>query len=90
MEISKVIFNYNINNSYFYRVIVGISEETETCHIVKATLEAVCYQTRDILDAMNKDYGSYLSILQVSISYIFSIQKHFIRSPQLFNSFKNQ
>ncbi|CAH1107222.1 unnamed protein product [Psylliodes chrysocephalus] len=46
-------------------VIVGISEDTEACHIVRATLEAVCYQTRDILEAMNNDYGSTLSILQV-------------------------
>ncbi|XP_072376457.1 glycerol kinase 3 [Diabrotica undecimpunctata] len=46
-------------------VIVGISEDTESSHIVKATLEAVCYQTRDILEAMNNDYGSPLSVLQV-------------------------
>ncbi|XP_023015333.1 glycerol kinase 1 [Leptinotarsa decemlineata] len=46
-------------------VIVGISEDTEACHIVRATLEAVCYQTRDILEAMNSDYGSALSSLQV-------------------------
>ncbi|XP_056631331.1 glycerol kinase [Diorhabda sublineata] len=46
-------------------VIVGISEDTESCHIVKATLEAVCFQTRDILEAMNNDYGSPLSVLQV-------------------------
>lgn len=46
-------------------VIVGISEDTESCHIVKATLEAVCFQTRDILEAMNNDYGSPLSVLKV-------------------------
>ncbi|CAG9863789.1 unnamed protein product [Phyllotreta striolata] len=46
-------------------VIVGISEDTESCHLVKATLEAVCYQTRDILEAMNSDYGSTLTCLQV-------------------------
>ncbi|KAG5896781.1 hypothetical protein JTB14_008357 [Gonioctena quinquepunctata] len=46
-------------------VIVGISEDTEACHIVRATLEAVCFQTRDILEAMNNDYGSKLNNLQV-------------------------
>ncbi|CAG9764083.1 unnamed protein product [Ceutorhynchus assimilis] len=46
-------------------VIIGISEDTEGCHIVRATLDAVCYQTRDILEAMNKDYGSRLINLQV-------------------------
>ncbi|XP_050311790.1 glycerol kinase [Anthonomus grandis grandis] len=46
-------------------VIIGISEDTQGCHIVKAALDAVCYQTRDILEAMNKDYGSHLTTLQV-------------------------
>ncbi|XP_066254747.1 glycerol kinase [Euwallacea similis] len=46
-------------------VIVGISEDTKACHIVRATLDAVCYQIRDILDAMNKDYGSHLTSIQV-------------------------
>ncbi|KAF7277031.1 hypothetical protein GWI33_008726, partial [Rhynchophorus ferrugineus] len=46
-------------------VIVGITEDTDASHIIRATLEAVCYQTRDILEAMNKDYGSHLTSLQV-------------------------
>lgn len=46
-------------------MIVGISEDTKACHIVRATLDAVCYQTRDILEAMNKDYGSHLNSIQV-------------------------
>ncbi|CAG9816057.1 unnamed protein product [Phaedon cochleariae] len=46
-------------------VIVGISDDTESCHIVKATLEAVCFQTRDILEAMISDYGAPLLNLQV-------------------------
>ncbi|CAH1954913.1 unnamed protein product [Acanthoscelides obtectus] len=46
-------------------VIVGITEDTDTSHIVRATLEAVCYQTRDILEAMSSDYGAPLSTLQV-------------------------
>lgn len=45
---------------------MGISEDTEACHIVRATLEAVCFQVRDILEAMNEDYGSNLSSLQVN------------------------
>lgn len=49
----------------FYRAIVGITEDTQRGHIIRATLEAVCYQTRDILDAMNKDCGIPLTKLQV-------------------------
>ncbi|ERL90389.1 glycerol kinase [Dendroctonus ponderosae] len=46
-------------------VIIGISEDTQACHIVRATLDAVCFQTRDILEAMIKDYGSHLASIQV-------------------------
>uniref|UniRef100_A0A1B6MF44 glycerol kinase n=2 Tax=Graphocephala atropunctata TaxID=36148 RepID=A0A1B6MF44_9HEMI len=45
--------------------IVGITEETQRGHIIRATLEAICYQTRDILEAMNKDCGIPLTRLQV-------------------------
>lgn len=46
-------------------VICGINEDTQKGHIVRATLEAVCFQVRDILDAMNKDCGIPLQSLQV-------------------------
>lgn len=48
----------------FYRVIVGVSEDTQGEHIVKASLEAVCFQIRDILEAMKKDCGVPLTKLQ--------------------------
>lgn len=46
-------------------VIAGITEETSKENIVKAALEAVCFQTRDILEAMDKDCGIPLSRLLV-------------------------
>lgn len=46
-------------------VICGIGEDTENGHILRATLEAICYQVRDILDAMAKDCGVPLLRLQV-------------------------
>lgn len=45
--------------------ICGLSEETTSEHIVRATLEAVCFQVRDILDSMNKDCGIPLNRLMV-------------------------
>jgi len=48
-----------------FRVICGISETTSRSHIIRAALEAVCFQTRDILDAMNKDSGLPLTQLRV-------------------------
>lgn len=46
-------------------VICGITETTKTSHMVRATLEAVCFQTRDILEAMYKDSGVELKQLKV-------------------------
>lgn len=46
-------------------VICGITEDTQQCHIIRAALEAVCFQTRDILEAMVKDSGTKLMTLQV-------------------------
>lgn len=46
-------------------VICGITEETKANHIVKAALQAVCFQTRDILEAMKEDTGLSLSKILV-------------------------
>ncbi|KAJ3662402.1 hypothetical protein Zmor_006753 [Zophobas morio] len=46
-------------------VICGLTEETKPEHLVKAALEAVCYQVRDILEAMALDCGYSLSKLLV-------------------------
>uniref|UniRef100_A0A0K8SKA2 Probable glycerol kinase n=1 Tax=Lygus hesperus TaxID=30085 RepID=A0A0K8SKA2_LYGHE len=46
-------------------VICGITEETQRSHIVRAAMEAICFQTRDILEAMAKDCGTPLYKLQV-------------------------
>jgi hypothetical protein len=37
--------------------IVGLSRFNDKGHLARATLEAICYQTRDVLDAMVKDSG---------------------------------
>lgn len=46
-------------------VICGMNEDTQKGHIIRATLEAVCFQVRDILDAMNKDANIPLHSLRV-------------------------
>ncbi|KAK5118295.1 hypothetical protein LTR62_002808 [Meristemomyces frigidus] len=43
----------------------GITHHTERGHIARATLEAVCFQTKAILDAMEKDSGHKLTELKV-------------------------
>ncbi|XP_057901374.1 glycerol kinase isoform X3 [Melospiza georgiana] len=46
-------------------IICGLTQFTNKNHIAFAALEAVCFQTREILDAMNKDCGIPLNQLQV-------------------------
>jgi glycerol kinase len=36
-------------------IIAGLTRYVTRAHIVRATLEAICYQTRDVLEAMRKD-----------------------------------
>lgn len=48
-----------------FSVICGISEDTTSAHIVKAALQSVCFQIRDILEAMKEDTGLVLSKLLV-------------------------
>jgi glycerol kinase len=43
----------------------GITAHTKQGHIARATLEATCFQTKAILDAMEKDSGHKLKELAV-------------------------
>ncbi|MFC8503886.1 glycerol kinase GlpK [Pedococcus sp. NPDC057267] len=50
--------------------IVGMSRFNTNAHLARATLEAICYQTRDVADAMTADTGAAgvpmeLSVLKV-------------------------
>jgi len=46
-------------------VIVGLTRYVNRAHIVRAALEAICYQTREVLEAMNADSGVPLHRLKV-------------------------
>ena len=45
--------------------IVGLSRFHTKAHLARATLEAICFQTRDVLDAMTADSGVKLQVLKV-------------------------
>jgi len=45
--------------------IVGLSRYATKAHIARATLEAISFQSRDVLHAMEKDSGIKLSVLKV-------------------------
>jgi glycerol kinase len=45
--------------------IVGLSRYNTNAHLARATLEAICYQTRDVSEAMEQDSGVHLDVLKV-------------------------
>ena len=45
--------------------IVGLSRFNTNAHLARATLEAICYQSRDVAEAMEKDSGVVLEVLKV-------------------------
>lgn len=45
--------------------IVGLSRFNTNAHLARATLEAICYQSRDVADAMAADSGVRLEVLKV-------------------------
>jgi glycerol kinase len=50
---------------YARGTIVGITRGTTAAHLARAALESMAYQTRDVLEAMQKDAGIALASLKV-------------------------
>jgi glycerol kinase len=50
---------------YARGAIFGLTRGTTKAHIIRATLESLAYQTRDVLAAMESDAGAPLQILRV-------------------------
>lgn len=46
-------------------VVVGLTRAATKAHLARAALEAICYQTRDVLDAMSADSGVALPDMRV-------------------------
>jgi glycerol kinase len=46
-------------------VIVGLTRGANKSHLIRATLESIAYQTRDVIEAMQKDSGIKLAKLKV-------------------------
>jgi glycerol kinase len=53
-------------------VIVGLTRYIHKGHIARAALEATAYQTREVLEAMEKDSGVRLSALKVDGGMVFN------------------
>ena len=52
-------------NPYARGAIFGLTRGANKCHLTRATLESLAYQTNDLLAAMREDIGYELSSLQV-------------------------
>ncbi len=50
---------------YARGAIFGLTRGTKKSHLIRATLESLAYQTKDVLDAMEKDSGVPLKALRV-------------------------
>ena len=46
-------------------MLTGITGATTRAHIVRAALEAICYQTRELVEAMESDSGEHMTELRV-------------------------
>jgi len=53
-------------------VIVGMTRYVNKYHVCRAALEATAYQTREVLDAMEKDSGVKLAALKVDGGMVFN------------------
>jgi len=53
-------------------VLVGLTRYVNKGHIARAALEATAYQTREVLDAMEKDSGVKLTALKVDGGMVFN------------------
>ncbi len=52
-------------DSYARGTIVGLTRGSGKAHLTRATLEAIAYQTRDVLEVMERDSGIKLEVLGV-------------------------
>ncbi len=51
-------------DAYARGTIVGLTRGTDRRHLARAALEAICYQSRDVLEAMAADSGIHLQALR--------------------------
>jgi glycerol kinase len=52
-------------DAYARGVIVGLTRDTSIGHVARAAVDSMAYQTRDVLDVMQKDAGLKLAQLKV-------------------------
>ena len=71
---------------YARGVLVGLTRGTTRAHVVRAGLEGIAYQVRDLIDAMEQDAGAPMQILRVdggaSVNrFLMQFQADILRCP---------
>lgn len=66
--------------------ILGITRGTTNAHFVRAALESIAYQSKDLLDAMEKDFGSSFPFIKAdggvsANSFIMQFQADILNKP---------
>ncbi len=73
-------------DQYARGTIVGLTRGVNKYHIIRATLDSICYQTNDVLQAMEADSGIRLASLKVdggasANNYLMQTQADIIGAP---------
>ena len=73
-------------DQYARGAIVGLTRGVNKYHIIRATLDSLCYQTNDVLQAMRADSGIELASLKVdggasANNYLMQTQSDIINAP---------
>lgn len=73
-------------DQYARGAIVGLTRGVNRNHIIRATLDSLCYQTNDVLKAMEADSGIKLAALKVdggacANNYLMQTQSDIINAP---------
>ena len=73
-------------DQYARGTIVGLTRGVNKYHIIRATLDSLCYQTNDVLQAMKADSGIELAALKVdggasANNYLMQTQADIINAP---------
>ena len=73
-------------DQYARGTIVGLTRGVNKYHIIRATLDSLCYQTNDVLQAMEADSGIKLAALKVdggasANNYLMQTQADIINAP---------
>lgn len=64
---------------FLLRLFLGMNNRTTACNVIMAAYEAVCFQTRDLLDALVKDVPNWTKMDRLTVGGEFSENRLFLQ-----------